>query len=73
MCADCRRVTPHYGRRMTTSTETGSDRSTGEVVWFCGTCGHRVQAPEEAAEGAPARDDLTNLSDRQETEPRTRP
>jgi RNase P subunit RPR2 len=66
MCDQCGRPTRQYARRVATISDEESDRETGEVVWFCHECGHKVQvAPASSLNAEPfAGDDLSELFDR---------
>jgi hypothetical protein len=65
VCPQCGRVTLHYARRVTTANDPESDRSSGELIWFCNECGHRPPSEGAVKTDAPAdHDDLTELFDR---------
>jgi hypothetical protein len=64
-CARCNRVTAHYSRRVSTSADDASDRVTGQVFWFCTSCGDRyARAVDAPAPSAAEPDDLEELFDR---------
>jgi hypothetical protein len=63
-CAQCKALTQHFGRRVTSMADEESDRQSGELAWFCARCGHRHEAVDQPDSGTPAGDDIDELFDR---------
>jgi rubrerythrin len=57
-CRRCRRVTTHYGRRLTSAADEESDRALGELRWFCANCGTK-QGDREPPAAQPVPDELS--------------
>jgi hypothetical protein len=64
-CTQCKALTRHFGRRVTSLADEESDRQSGELAWFCARCGHRHEPTDQPeSKSSPPDDDFTELFDR---------